>query len=703
MTTPAFASRGSQSGAPGRWIPPGESVSLAGFAIEGGMIYLGGVLPAQYGGNDNCLIDPTLAVAGGGADVTGSSMGYWPAYERMGGTARRAYLQWLAGGRKAPDAYIGYVFLFFYGLERRLFVDNKREEAAALVEEVERLLALYGENGSFSMYARRFLDVARLFSIGVPACEPALDLRDGYEIPFGIRLALGEKLGKGEPFTADEALTWVLALPDCFPRRPVTRCFEQARALWRVRFDERFPAGLKVRIPKAQLKGVYRPASASFEAQLSMPDMPDIASVQAPLDGLRDLLHACSDELDPYSRLLGRRPEAEGTPEALLLLPPALAASGAGSALKAIQDAMAARLDGQELALVPLTEVMSILGLTLDGGDRLSQGAARQMGAMLDRLDLGFEPDRRYGPLSPAADAQIALFATPSGGPIDPDRVPYVAARTLVEVAVLAAHADGVIVPAEFDAIAADLRGMVALSTAERLRLLSLSVVLLRDPPKHQAAVNRLLKLGASERLQITESAISAVLADGRVMPEEVRFLERLHKALGLPQDQVYAALHRGGQRPDEPVTIATETFVAGEKVPAEPAPEQVVVAFDPERLARIRQETSEVSKLLSGIFVDDEARNEAVSTRVPIQASRFEGLDAAHGSLLAGLLTMAQCDRSMFEASAKSLKLFPDGALETINEWGFEQFDEPVLEGEDIIAPVEHLRARLQAMGGMG
>ena len=89
-------------------------------------------------------------------------MGYWPSYSTIAPACRAAYLQWLADGRHAPDAYIGYVFLYFYGLERRLLVDSQRSAAAraereTLVAEVGRLLRIYGTNGSFRGYAEGLL------------------------------------------------------------------------------------------------------------------------------------------------------------------------------------------------------------------------------------------------------------------------------------------------------------------------------------------------------------------------------------------------------------------------------------------------------------------------------------------------------------------------------------------------------------------
>jgi hypothetical protein len=53
--------------------------------------------------------------------------------------------------------------------------------------------------------------------------------------------------------------------------------------------------------------------------------------------------------------------------------------------------------------------------------------------------------------------------------------------------------------------------------------------------------------------------------------------------------------------------------------------------------------------------------------------------------------------DRRRFEETARGLRLLPDGAIETINDWGFERFDEPLIEDEDSILVVDHVRTELQ------
>ena len=137
-----------------RWIPCGESVDVAGMSIPNGMLYVGLSLPTAQGRQEPALINPNLPVSRQPVDISQRQMQYWPSYSEISPDARRAYLQWLSTGRTDPTADIGYVFLFFYGLERRALVDlestpGAQEEVQSIVTEVRRLLSLYSQSGSF--------------------------------------------------------------------------------------------------------------------------------------------------------------------------------------------------------------------------------------------------------------------------------------------------------------------------------------------------------------------------------------------------------------------------------------------------------------------------------------------------------------------------------------------------------------------------
>ncbi|CAK8720298.1 hypothetical protein KKHLCK_09480 [Candidatus Electrothrix laxa] len=134
---------------PARWIYPNKLVAIGNYKITKGFFYFGEKLDSRDGySTDSALIDPTLPVNGSIPNYADDEMSYWPSYSRITPESRSAYLKWLASSRDDPHAYIGYVFLYFYGLERRLLVDREKglvsnKEISLLFQEIKRLLTIY--------------------------------------------------------------------------------------------------------------------------------------------------------------------------------------------------------------------------------------------------------------------------------------------------------------------------------------------------------------------------------------------------------------------------------------------------------------------------------------------------------------------------------------------------------------------------------
>src|SRR5690606_25709251 len=80
------------------WVPPGESVTIQGRVLSGGMLYVGTNLPgvSAYAGAEPALINPKLPGTHRSPDQTGTQMGYWPSYSEISPASRAAYLDWLA-------------------------------------------------------------------------------------------------------------------------------------------------------------------------------------------------------------------------------------------------------------------------------------------------------------------------------------------------------------------------------------------------------------------------------------------------------------------------------------------------------------------------------------------------------------------------------------------------------------------------------
>ena len=237
------------SGPPAKWHGPSAGVRVNGYDIPGGLIYVGSNLLDCYGyENDACLIDPKLKAAPAEPWEAGDQMNYWPKYHNIPEKCRGAYLKWLAGGRTEPEAYIGYVFLFFYGLERRLIVDGSKGEVtqaerSAIVNEVRRLLKIYGGNRSFSGYANNFLAMEWALYQSDNPVPSYINFDDRYcTAPF--QFVLAKHVAAGKPLPAEMVLQWYRLNPNTRLRTPARRCAKEFKQLFAMRYQRKFGDGI---------------------------------------------------------------------------------------------------------------------------------------------------------------------------------------------------------------------------------------------------------------------------------------------------------------------------------------------------------------------------------------------------------------------------------------------------------------------------
>jgi uncharacterized membrane protein YhaH (DUF805 family) len=670
-----------------QWVAAPTNLSAGGVPFEGYLVYFGTRPRRQQYERHLSLIDPNLDVSNG-RDPQGSTFSYWPNYSELRPEARRSYLEWLSAGRSNPNTPIGYVFIYFYGLERRLVKDRSEADAPAIMSELRRLLAIYGENHSFKSYCAALLDMGELLFGNIEETpKPTLDNRYSWELPIRLRVYLGKKVAAGQKLDSNDALCWTLGHPLIYPRTPATRCFSELCELWKVRFDEQFPTGLSVREPKARLKFQYRAASSEFNGTATLDNLPDVGAISGPIAKFESLLSFCSDELDPLSRFLGRNPAEKASAIAGALLPEQLREISVMSEFGQFSQFLRDATGETGLAELRISEVMAKLGFP-DAGKANERRALhlKRLPELFDAAGYGFEPDKRFGPApSLSEDLKVCLFLADRGGAVNANRPEYLAARTMAEIAVLAARADDLI-----ESITSDLVSFPAISDLDRSRLRAHALALLANPSKLKAATKRLCELPEEQRQAALNSAVRAVLADQRVTPSEVRFLEGLYKALGLPQDEIYSRLHSGevGLKPTGKSALPSSQGFDRQPTGAE---------IDYEKLARLKEETSAVSSMLASIFKEDEAPAKDANKK-PAAEVEFAGLDSAHSSLLVRL-TEAPMESDAFEAICRDYKLLPSGAIETINDWAFDAIDDYAVEEGELICIQEQLIEPIKAM----
>lgn len=680
------------------WVPPGETVEVAGFSLPKGMLYVGSGLQAVKEwalDAEPALLDSSLPIDKRNADFEGRLMSYWPSYSNIPPACRSAYLQWLAGGRSAPEAGIGYVFLFFYGLERRMLFDNAQSkvpaaEIDAIRAEIERLLAIYGGSNSFRRYASNLHGLGLLLrrSIDTDELRPPTK-RDGWELPIAVRLALGVFATEEKSLPPEWALSWVLTAPELSLRTPAQRCPEEFRELYLLRYRESFGDGIRLRANKTRLKIDYQPASASFGGMVTLTtDLPDVAHTSATFDRLRQLAEQCTQELDPYSRWVGRTGET-ASPPAVALLPALLARGRGNEATHALGAWLEAQLDSRDLALIDSSDLL-IRWPTKEEG-RPSRRELESLSDFLASRGLGIEPDVALGGASLARARRAALFRLPGGTREKPSPA-YKGAAVLLHLAAMVAAADGEVSIDEERHLMEHLDASLNLPDADRARLEAHFRWLAVDPPTLTRAKKSIEEVGKDDRHALGAFLISLAGADGHLAPDEVKVLSKMYPLLGLDSQSVYSDMHQlmSAQRApaEEPVPVRPAELPQGFAIPRPAQAASQSIELDLDKVRAKLAETERVSRLLGEIFVDEET---AAPAPPPAQAPTADdyaiaGLDSPHSALLLHLAGSATWERAQVERLADALGLLPDGALEVINEAAFTICGAPLLEGDELI-----------------
>lgn len=674
----------------GRWIPPGEAVEVAGVTLPGGMLYIGGRLRAPNGITDPCLISGHLNVARAG-DYRSRQMGYWPSYADASPHARRAYLNWLSEGRSHPDCDIGYVFLFFYGLERRVIVDSRedpsaREDWPAIVAELRRLLGIYGEkSGSFKRYAGELVSWIELDGAsGQLYKQPVPELPKTYELPPYLRLALGQAAVDRAPVPAALALAWVQLSPETYLRTAATRCPGEFGRLFMQRYQDAFGAGLVLPKNRTKLKFVYQAASAGLRGAnitLGFGDIPDVTALTAPIKQLGEIAHQCTDELGSYSRLVGKDPAAARGLDGLLLLPATLWPAAAQTKLRTLTSRMT-----QGYLTLPVQDLFDALG---GATTPVNRDRVRGLARALEGVEIGLEPHVLGGARAPAGQDAVVMFSQPVQDALVGTGAEYQTAALTLQLAAAVAQADGDFNDAEMAHLRAEIAGWAHLVPAEQRRLQAHLQLLTAAPPTVASLKKKLEPLTLAARETLATFMVTLAQSDGFVSPDEVKFLEKIYKALGVDPKRVFSDVHAVGVG-GAPVT-ATQAETTGFRL-------------DAARIATLQEDTARVSALLSKIFTE-EAPN--VPAPLPAAAPEAEpedalpsplGLDEAHAALVRLLLSRPEWARSELEDAAADLDLMLDGALEQINEAAFDTFDEPLCEGDDPLTVNTDLLEKIEA-----
>ena len=263
----------------------------------------------------------------------------------------------------------------------------------------------------------------------------------------------------------------------------------------------------------------------------------------------------------------------------------------------------------------------------------------------------------------------------------------YKSASILLRLGMSIAGADGEFDDSELVFIDNHLESTFDLSDADSKRLECLTYLLANCPESNFSITKKLCaKLTKAQRSLVGEFLVGIAAADGVLEKSEITAIKKAYRALELEPRLVDELLARFSVSKEQPKPQATE----------EPA-----FNLDMNAIAEIMTETRQVSKLLEEAMeygeevteeketppVAQEAKSVTVERVDPpesIKRSHFAGLSPRYHKFLEMVLSKEKWSEAELDSLARNNGQMLTGAVEAINEWSYENFENWLIEEGD-------------------
>lgn len=678
-----------------RWVPRDKIIRVSGEHTLLPMVYVHDprLSPRPV---DGCAIEFSLPVAREMYQPRAfDELHYWPTYRGLTPGQRRYFLDWVRSECSYWPHELGYVFLYFYGLERRALIDGSDIEAVFgqvlhLRDYYERFAVPAGRvSRSFETYTTAFL---WHLLVRFPASFDLVYVKAVFDQSVGISndddLAAVLSWMAAQGLTLPGWLAYFLAevLPDSRRGVVLRRAGAEHRELFLKRFQEEFPNGMQYGSSKHARKFLYRPASAFLPSMTH--EGPNPLGRPSQFTRLSSIWNNGIEDLKRFSSVVGKLaaggPPATRTALTIAVwesLPPTLRETNEHPLADSVDAIYNAAKGEHSRAIVEVKSLASAHGYDCL---KYSISQSRQIALLAEAAGLAVEPDARITNKKYTVSERVVLYPDKPSTLFDSAR--YLSAAYMMHIGIAIAAADGEVVEQETDLLSLHLRTVFELSPSEVKRLDAWKALLLDMKTTAEAVPRPPKSLDARHRTAFGQLILAMVAADGIVRPSEVAAARTLFARLGLDVAEVnrtFEGWSRSGNDQDMVSVQAARRGSTGEAIPAPPdavAP-AAAVFIDRAAVKRIMAETREVAHMLAEAMLSQESDSVEAATK-PITAATSTGHEppAPYTAFYRTVIKQEVWTREEFEALARQGGHMPAGAMEAINDWAYELYGGPLL-----------------------
>lgn len=655
------------------FIPASESINVGNFCVKG-PIFTGVTPENQYVFAEPSLIDPTLPLQ---AHSLSDPLGYYPNYSRLSPAQRGAFLQWLVGDRGATEE-LGHVFLYFYGMERYVLrtapSENescRNENLRDIENEILRLKTMLSHSKSFQHYANQLLDVIFILHWPERLDERKLECPHRGCLAAHYRIAKQANTDPSTVLDSDWALQWHLIRGDNSISKAIRDNYPVLRALFRQAYERLPRGGILVPVCKTKFRMAMTPAAQGLDDVAILPtptDWCDPSSLKSPLKVLAAVFEQVIPVLRAFSRAI-----AQGDRLALLATWPAGVDLRTAPEVNALADKIISGLSTP--TTITIADLAQRVGL--ESSEKMTKSRIIQLASALETCGLAMVPDPVLSNSTIKANEKIRVYQGQRPKQLSP------AAQALelhLRLGCILALADGEMHQNELHALNQLIDAHPEIH--ERQFLAEYLYWRIEQPPSIAGLKQHIELLSQEAKETLSTSLVELALSDGALPKSEIKQLEKFFTQLGFQADLVVKRLH--GASVLEPVKTVRSALV-------DQKDKAVGIALNQAALQAHAQATHEIQSVLKQIFDEEEnPTNNDTEASAAIKAKEpsiwYDELDQAHCALLEWVITQEEWPLAEFQARCATLKLMPDGAMDTINKMAFTSLGDSLLDAGDPI-----------------
>jgi tellurite resistance protein len=666
---------------------PGSQLRLDRGVLDSPLVYVCPELVQDEA--DASLIELELSIAPAGASA--GPLPYWPSYRGASPAQRSKYLDWLVSGRSNPETDVGYVFLYFYGLERRVLIDGTDHPEVAA--ELLRLLSIYGHSASFRRYAQSLLWTTiwlsrKAKSVPYQTVSAAITATEWTGDTLNVCLACFA--GSGRPLP-DELIYHLVRQDVRSPRTVIVQRHQELhKQAFFTRLRGQLPEGVHIKTGKRDRRLDYFPASATLGrvqhagGPLAGERVPSLLG-SSQFNPLLKLWEQAVEDLRGYDKAQKKANGAALTAEMYEALPEHLR-QGDHPHFDQWCQLLDRSVTEDGWTIVTIGDFAALEGIA--ERPKLTKTQSLDLAKNASQMGFALEPDIRITGKPYHWTQQVSVF--PATDELSQDVAAYHAAAVLLELGVGIAAADGILDEIELGRLTSHLESQFELSSQDSCRLEHLRYLLVKSPPMDFALAKSMqAKLNRDQRKKVGEFLVGIAAADEQISAEEIKALTTAYRALGLAKADLDQLL-----RPHELPPALTEQGTSS-------AP---TFRLDLARITAIMAETKQVTEFLREAMRDSDdeltslpakeppgraqpalpvattpanlapvSPNDSPQSHEPL-ANRWPDLPRDLHPFLQAATAQSLWSRATLDQLARTHRLMLGSAIERINEWAYDR-----------------------------